>query len=206
MKKISRELLPCLKKLAILLILVTSMIFPLGIDAKLCQASPAHDDPVNGSLLEQRLETQKETLTLKLLGVTSYELTEIFHNIVRAIPGVIEARRYHLNLDPDYPRACAVEWQINFTGTTPFALESEIYNRLKEIANNDAFVHVVNGSEITLTAIELETLKAIKPLQATNQTLRFIQTRTFAQNQGYQWPHKQRQRQSWHDCPNRGFE
>ncbi len=206
MKKISREFLPCLKKLVILILMVTSLILPLRRNAGLCQASPTNDAPAVGSLLEQRLEVQNETLTLKLLGVTSYELTEIFHNVVRATLGVIEARRYHLNLDPDYPRACAVEWQITFNGTTPFALESEIYNRLKEIANSDSFVHVVNGSDITLTAIELETLKAIKPLQATNQTLRFIQTRTFAQNQGYQWPHKQRQRQSWHDCPNRGFE
>ena len=206
MKKISREFLPCLKKLAILLLIATSLLLPLGINSGLCLASPADQDPANGSLLEQRLIAQKETLTLKLLGVTSYELTEIFHNIIRETPGVIEARRYHLNLDPDYPRACAVEWQITFTGTTPFALESEIYNQLKELVKDESAIHVVNGSDITLTTTELEILKAIKPLQATSQTLRFIQTQTFAQYQGHQWPQQPRHHQPWHDYPNRGFE
>ena len=116
------------------------------------------------------------------------------------------ARRYHFHLDPQYPQSCSVEWQITFAETTPFALESEIYNRLKEISTNDLAVHLVNGSDITLTATELETLKAIKPWQATSHSLRFIQTLTFADGREAQWPCRYHNHKRWFDCPNQGFE
>ncbi len=206
MKKILRECLPCYRKLVILLLIVTLLSIPLGLNASLSHASPTNDNPVNSGILKHQLAAQEGMLNLKLLGVTSYELTEIFHNIVKATPGVIKARRYHLNLNPDNPQACAVEWEITFTGTTPFALESEIYKQLKEIAHNDSAVHIVNGSNITLTVTELESLKAIKPLQATSQTLRFVQTRTFARNQRWQWSNQHHHYQQWLNYPNRGFE
>ncbi|MEA3332326.1 MAG: hypothetical protein U9Q58_01850 [Pseudomonadota bacterium] len=152
------------------------------------------------------MELQEEIINLKLLGVTSYELTELFHKLVKTTPGVIEAQRYHLNLDPKFPQACCVKWQITFAGITPFALESEIYNRLKEITKNDSTAHLANGSEITLSTSELAALKTIKPWQATSKSLRFIQTQTFAQNHKSRWPHQRHHYQRWSDCPNRGFE
>ena len=206
MKKLSREYLPCLVKSAITCFVVLSLTLPLGMSTQSSHASPTVDKSVNGGLLKQNLETQKEVITLKLLGVTSYELTELFHQIVKTTPGVIEARRCHLNLDPKFPQACLVEWQITFTETTPFALESEIYNRLKEVINNDVTAHVVNGSEITLNASELTALKAIKPWQATSHSLRFIQTQNFAKSRKSTWPHQQPHYQRWSDSPNRGFE
>ena len=206
MKKLSREYLPCLGKSAMILFIIVSLLFPLGITAGPSHASSTIDEPVHGGLLKQSLETQKGVLNLKLLGVASYELTEIFHNIVKTTPGVIEARRYHLHLDPKSPQACSVEWQITFAKTTPFALESEIYNRLKEITDNDSAVHFVNGSDITLTATELEALKAIKPWQATSHSLRFIQTLTFANSLESQCPHQRHHHKRWLDCPNQGFE
>ena len=206
MKKLSRECLPCLGKSVIMFFVITTLLFPLGITAGPSHASPAFAEPVSGGILKQSLEAQRGVLNLKLLGVSSYELTEIFHNIVRTTPGVIEARRYHFNLDPKSPQACSVEWQITFTETTPFALESEIYNRLKEFADNDTTVHFVNGSDITLTATEIEALKAIKPWQATSHSLRFVQTRTFAKSPESQWPRQRHHHRRWYDYPNQGFE
>lgn len=205
MKKLSKECLPCLGKLVIMLFVITTLFLSSGITARSSHASPASDESTGG-VLKQSLQSQEGVLNLKLLGVASYELTEIFHNIVRTTPGVIEARRYHLNLDPKSPQTCTVEWQITFTETTPFALESEIYNRLKEVADNTLTVHSVNGSDITLTADELEILGAIKPWQATSHSLRFIQTRTFARTQEAQWPRHRRHYNRWFDCPNQGFE
>lgn len=206
MKELSRECLLCLRKSAIMFFVVTTLVFPLGISAGTSHASPTLDESISGGVLKQSLETQRGVLNLKLLGVSSYELTEIFHNIVRTTPGVTEARRYHFHLDPKTPQACSVEWQITFTETTPFALESEIYNRLKEFSENDTAVHFVNGSDITLTASEIEALKAIKPWQASSHSLRFVQTRTFAESRESQWPCQHHQHKRWYDCPNQGFE
>lgn len=206
MKNLSKECLPCLGKLVIMFFVITALLLSSGITVRSSHASPAIDESTCGGILKQSLQAQEGVLSLKLLGVTSYELTEIFHNIVRTTPGVVEARRYHLNLDPKSPQACTVEWQITFAETTPFALESEIYNRLKEIANNASAVHLVNGTDITLTADELEVLRAIKPWQATSHSLRFIQTRTFAKSREAQWPQHRRHYNRWIDCPNQGFE
>ena len=206
MKKLSREYLPCFGKSVIMLFVITTLLFPLGITAGPSHASPVLAEPVSGGILKQSLEAQRKVLNLELLGVSSYELTEIFHNIVKTTPGVIEARRYHFHLDPKSPQACSVEWQITFTETTPFALESAIYNRLKEFADNDTTVHFVNGSDITLTATEIEALKAIKPWQATSHSLRFVQTRTFAESREAQWPCRHHNHRRWYNCPNQGFE
>ena len=206
MKRLSREHLLCLGKAATIFFVIVSLFLPLGITAGSSHASLTIDESVHCGLLKQSLEAQEGTLNLKLLGVASYELTEIFHNLVRNTPGVVEARRYHLHLDPQYPQSCSVEWQITFAGTTPFALESEIYNQLKEVTANDLAVHLVNGSDITLTATELEALKAIKPWQATSQSLRFIQTLTFADGRKSQQPRQQRHHRRWFGCPNQGFE
>lgn len=206
MKRLSREYLPCLSKSTIMILAILSLLLPLGMTTESSHASSTVDEAVSGGLLKQRLEAQQGVLTLKLLGVTSYELTELFHNLVKNTPGVIEARRYHLNLDSKSPQACCVEWQITFAATTPFALESEIYNRLKNITDNDSATHLLNGSEITLSATELASLKAIKPWQATSHSLRFIQTQTFAQSQESPWPHQRHHHNRWSDCPNRGFE
>lgn len=206
MKKLSREHLPCIGKSAIMFFVILSLLLPLGITTESSHAFSAVDEPVSGGILKQSLVTQNGVLTLKLLGVTSYELTEIFHNLLKTTPGVIEARRYHLNLDPKSPQACCVEWQITFAETTPFALESEIYNKLKEITSNDSTANFVNGSDLTLTNTEMAALKAIKPWQATSHSLRFIQTQTFSENRGHQWPHQRHNYKYWSDCPNRGFE
>ena len=206
MKKLSKECLPYLGKLVIMFFVITTLLLPSGITARVSHASSVIDGSTCGGILKQSLQTQEGVLNLKLLGIDSYELTEIFHDIVRTTPGVIEARRYHLNLDPKSPQACTVEWQITFSETTPFALESEIYNRLKEIADNASAVHFVNGADITLTADELEVLRAIKPWQATSHSLRFIQTRTFAKSRKAQWSRDHRHYNRWFDCPNQGFE
>ena len=206
MKKLSKECLPCLGKLVIMFFVITTLLLPSVITARVSHASPAIDGSACGGILKQSLQAQEGVLSLKLQGVASYELTEIFHEIVRTTPGVVEARRYHLNLDPKFPQACTVEWRIIFAETTPFALESEIYNRLKEIADNASTVHFVNGSDITLTADELEVLKAIKPWQATSHSLRFIQTRTFAKSREAQWSRDRRHYNRWFDYPNQGFE
>ena len=206
MKRLSREYLLCLGKSAIMFFVIVSLLLPLGITAGSSHASSITDEPVHGGLLKQSLEAQKGVLNLKLLGVASYELTEIFHNLIRTTPGVVEARRYHFHLDPKYPQACSIEWQITFAETTPFALESEIYNRLKEITANESTVHLVNGADITLTATELEALKSIKPWQATSHSLRFIQTLTFADGREAQGPCRHHNHRRWFDCPNQGFE
>ena len=211
MEIFTKENLPYPQKLVMVFTIIITFIITLflatGFSADLSLASTRSSPTKTSGLLAESLETQAEILTVNLLGVTSYELTEIFNDIIETTPGVINARRCQLHLDPAHPEAGRVEWQLTFCDTTPFALESAIYNRLKEIADSDVTTYLTNGFTINLTDSERTTLKAIRPGQSTSRTLCFIEMNVFADSSSAKW-HYNRPRRSnnWLNYPNRGFE
>ncbi len=202
MKIFAKENLPYPQKLVMVFAIIITVFLASGFSVCSSQASTITTTPS-----EKSLEVQSEFLTVKLLGVTSYELTEIFNDIIETTPGVIKARRCQLYLDPEHPKAGRVEWQITFCDTTPFALESAIYNRLKEITDSDVTTYLTNAFTINLTNSERTTLKAIKPGQSTSRTLCFIEMNVFAKNSPVKWYYNHPiTTNNWQNYPNRGFE
>jgi len=207
MKFFVKENLPYQQKLVMVFAIIITVFLASGFSVSSSQASTRSDSTSTAGPLAKNLEAQTEILTVKLLGVTSYELTEIFNDIIETTPGVIEARRCQLHLDPEHPKAGRVEWQVTFCDTTPFALESAVYNRLKEITGSDATTYITNGFSINLTDSELATLKAIKPGQSTSRMLCFIEMNVFARNSPVKWDYNHSQKiNNWQNYPNRGFE
>ncbi|HDS15345.1 MAG TPA: hypothetical protein ENN66_01760 [Proteobacteria bacterium] len=207
MKTLSRDNLPYPYKSAILhSIIIASLLFlPMFISSG-AAAAVTRTAPEKG-FWGRAPELRDNFLSLELVGVGSYELAEIFHDIISHCPGVLEARRCRLNLDPNNPRASLVEWQITYTGTTAFALESSIYQRLKEISAEKPVVYPVNGSELTLTAGESESLQAIKPWQASSRRLRFVESLVFAADTDRVRCHGHRRvTRPWRDYSQPGFE
>ncbi|MBN2706571.1 MAG: hypothetical protein JXR89_09040 [Deltaproteobacteria bacterium] len=184
MKTSSRDNLPYRYKSAILhCIIITILLFLQMIISSGAAATVIRTVPEKG-FSGGESELRGNFLSVELVGVGSYELAEIFHDILSRCPGVLEARRCRLHLDPHNPRASLVEWRIKHTGASVFALESSIYQRLKEISAAKPVVYPVNGSELTLTAGESESLQAIKPWQASGRKLRFIESLVFAADAG----------------------
>ncbi len=207
MKIFAKENLPYPQKLVMVFAIIITVFLASGFSVCSSQASTRSDSTGTTSPLIKSLEAQTEILTVKLLGVTSYELTEIFNDIIETTQGVIKARRCQLHLDPEHPEAGRVEWQITSCDTTPFAIESAIYNRLKEITNSNATTFLTNGFTINLTDSERATLKAIKPGQSTSRTLCFIEMNVFAKNSSVKWYCKHPTTiNNWQNYPNRGFE
>lgn len=207
MNNFTKENLPYLQKLVMVFAIIITMFLSIGFYA---DSSSAATKPVTTSksgTLGTSLKTETETLTINLLGVTSYELTEIFNNILETTPGVIEARRCQLYLNPKDPQSGKVKWQVKYSKTTPFAVESAIYNRLKEISDNCISTYLTNGLTVNLTDNECETLKAIKPGQSTSRTLCFIEMNVFANNAPARWNNNNpRSLNNWINHHNRGFE
>ena len=200
MKNFFNQSLPYLQKLVMVSTLIITIFLPMAVSVNSTSASTLNPRVYSS-------DTREGTLTINLTGVTSYKLAEIFNNVIKTTPGVIETRRCQLYLDPKRPRSSQIEWQVTFTGTTPFVLESSIYNRLKEISGNSATPCMINGTAITLSDHELQTLKAIKPWQATTRRLRFIETEIFAGNLPQIRPsYGQTSVNRWSDYPNYGFE
>ena len=211
MKFFVKENLPYPQKLVMVFTIIITVFLATGFSASSSQSSTQTSTQPNtteaAGPLAESLEKQTDTVTVNLLGVASYELTEIFNDIIETTPGVIKARRCQLHLDPEHPKAGRVEWQVTFCNTTPFALESAIYNRLKEITDSDVTTYLTNGFTINLTDNELTTLKAIKPGQSTSRTLSFFEMNVFAKNSPEKWHYNHpRVINNWQAYPNRGFE
>ena len=207
MKILAKENLPYPQKLVMVFAVIITVFLASGFSACISQASTRPDLKKTSGSLAKSLEAHTENLTVTLLGITSYELTEIFNDIIETTQGVINARRCQLHLDPVHPKAGRVEWQVTFHDTTPFALESAIYNRLKEITDNGITTYLSNGFSIKLTDSDYVSLKAIKPSQSTSHTLCFIEMNVFAKNSPAEWHFKRhRTINNWLDYPNRGFE
>jgi len=150
---------------------------------------------------------REKVLDITLSGVTSYELMEIFNEVIENTPGVVTAERYNIFLDPKHPKACQVEWQVTFNETSPFAIESAIYNRLKKMAADHNATYSVNGYEITLTKKEHKALQTIRPYQSTSRSICFIDTEIFTNPKNkYQRPYRRFSVNRWSNYTNHGFE
>jgi hypothetical protein len=110
---------------------------------------------------------------VRLIGVTKYELVEIFNDLLGDIPGVVEARRYRLHLETGNPGACFVNWRVRMEGIDIVRLESALYKRLRTGEDSET---VWNRSQFTFqpTAEDLELLAAIRPRRATSREIEFL--------------------------------
>ena len=207
MKNFSKQNLRYPRKLVMVFAIIITVFLASGFSARLSSASARPIGTVTSGPLAASLEARSGIVTIDLLGVTSYKLTEVFNDIIETTPGVIKTRRCQLYLDPKHPRSGRVEWQVTFNNTTPFALEGAIYQRLKEITGNCVTTYLANGFTINLSERECAALAAIKPGQSNSHTLSFVEMNIFADNSPARWEYNhQRTVNNWSKHPNRGFE
>ena len=154
---------------------------------------PAAAAGKEGGILQREIQASENLVSVKLLGVTDYEITEIFDVLLMNAPGVMEAKRYRFRLDPRKPSVCRVEWQVKIMGTDVFQLESDLYNMLQNTASgrDDSCQQV-----LTLRPMieDPDRLKAIRPWRASSREIQFLS------DQRPHGDHKQRQ------IRDRGFE
>ena len=131
----------------------------------------------DGGILQQGIESRQDVISVKLLGVTKYELTEMFNDLLVKAPGVVEAKRYRLRLEPDNPGACIVEWQVRLEGADAFQLEIKLYKMVRNLANSRTDVHT-QALTFKPTAEDLAFLKDIRPWQASTKELQFVLKRS----------------------------
>ena len=134
--------------------------------------------PAAGGKLSDRLEATENIVTIRLVGVGSYEMTRAFQKLLERLDQVVEVKPYRFNFAPNRPRACNAEWRVKFIGNDVFALESALYHQLKELASTP------DGELASLTRdlnpMEIEALGLIEPQQAGSRFLTFVQTRRLA--------------------------
>lgn len=127
----------------------------------------------NKGILKKEINEQQNLISIKLVGVPQYEVAEIFHDLLTRIPGVVEAKRNLLRINPEKPQACVVVWQVRVENTDLFQLESSLYRMIRAVAEDGPDV-VTAEFTFAPTEEELELLKLIIPWRASSRELEFV--------------------------------
>ncbi len=122
-----------------------------------------------GAIYENGLEIAH----LTLFGVTDYEVTEVFNDIVTHTPGVADAVRIRLHLDPDRPKSCFVTWKIKTMDMGLFELESRIYRIMRDVSKKSPDAPAI-AFTFAPTERELEILGHIRPFQSSSGEIQFV--------------------------------
>ena len=129
-----------------------------------------------GGILQQEIRAREDLISVKLIGVTEYEVTEMFNDLLMSAPGVMEARRYRFRLDPQRPARCIVEWQVKIGDTDAFQLESSLYRMIRNAAR-----HGTEGETPLFTfdptVEDLGRFKDIRPWSASSREIQFVSDR-----------------------------
>ena len=158
----------------------------------------------DGGILQQEIKAREDLISVKLLGVTEYEVTEMFNDLLMSAPGVMEAKRYLFRLDPQRPAGCIVEWQVKIGDTDAFQLESNLYRMLRDAARHgtedEASVFTFDP-----TVEDLGRFKDIRPWRASSREIQFVLGRPWRQAQtGGARPYEDGK--NWRVWPGAGFE
>lgn len=124
-------------------------------------------------IVQQEADVLETRIDIKLMGVSQYEVTEIFNDLLISIPGVVEAKRFLLRIEPGRPQSCMVVWQVKIDDIDPFQLESNLYEKIRAVTEDGQDMDALDLT-FSPTAENLELLKNIKPLRATTRELEFV--------------------------------
>ena len=158
----------------------------------------------DGGILQQEIKTREGLISVKLLGVTEYKVTEMFNDLLMSAPGVMEAKRYRFRLDPQKPASCIVEWQVKIGNTDAFQLESSLYRMLRDAARH--------GTEDEAPVFTFDPtvgdpgrFNDIRPWRASSREIQFVSGRPWRPASIAEGRHYEGGR-SWGTWPDAGFE
>jgi len=158
----------------------------------------------NGGILQQEIRAREGLISVKLIGVTEYEVIEMFNDLLISAPGVMEARRYRFRLDPQKPADCIVEWQVKIEDTDAFQLESSLYRMLGDTAR-----HRAEGEAPAFTfdptVEDMRNFREIRPWRASSREIQFVSGRPWRPAfSGGRRPYENVK--NWRMWPDAGFE
>jgi len=142
-----------------------------------------------------------DIITVKLTNAPSYELTAIFQQLLLETPGVEEVKQFRSRIEPDDPSKCLVEWQVK-TGKGSFDLEKELYQQLKQFADNPEFSDALKVP-FTIIDKDREMMAMIRPYSATTREIRFV---LYPADSKSQFKYKTESHIDYSFWPGQGFE
>jgi hypothetical protein len=188
---------------------ITLFFFMLVIMA-LCFSLPSRAEKallfhsVNDYASMDYFDSERHMISIKLKGVTDYELMEIFNDIIVGTPGVLDAKRFRLHIEPKNPYSSYVLWQVELAEIDIAELESRIYRMAKYVSGG---TQPFSEPEFTFEPTsDLKSLLAhIKPVRSTSKTIEFILDKPLPASKSQVIGRYGRDRH-WHTWGDTGFE
>ena len=183
-----------------LTVVIVSLIFILSHPSWASKIKP-EGTGIAGGVLKKEIEQQRDLISISLIGVTDYQVTELFNDILEKTPGIVKAKRYRFILDPKRPLTCRVDWQVRFQKTSPFELESDIYKMIRKVARDNPKGKIAKLS-FQPSSEHRKVFQNIQPIYATSKEIQFH----FLQIQD-KHANKKPVKRGWRNLwPDRGFE
>lgn len=126
-----------------------------------------------GGALARNIKQNAQYISVRLDGVTEYELVEAFGKVVKSASGVEYAKNYGQRIMPDNPQASFVNWRVTIADTDAFVLQANIVKMLNDISDNGGEI-VLKGVPYRYDAAEVDMLKGIRPADATSLEVQFV--------------------------------
>ena len=125
------------------------------------------------------LNKLEDAIDLLLSGAERYETVHVFGKILGTVKGVENIDHLTQRIVIGNPQACFSNWriEINPSETNPFQLQANIMERIKSILDARESDHLLR-----LSHHEIESLKGVRPADATSRSLQFVVDRELMRN------------------------
>lgn len=141
-----------------------------------------------GGALARNIQQNAQYITVRLDGVTDYEVVEAFGKVVKTARGVEYAKNFSQRIVPDNPQASFVNWRATITDTDAFVLQANIVKMLNDISDNGGEI-VMKGVPYRYTPGEIDLLKGVRPADATSREIQFVLDRELVRDRDMSQTH-----------------
>ena len=133
-----------------------------------------------GGIIDRNVKALSEHINVRLLEATRYELVEVFGKVINTVRGVTDTKLYGVVLQPENPQASYAAWRVSISHTELFRFQANVMTMLDRIFAAGGHI-VVKGVPYRYTPAEVDLLKAIRPGEASSQSVVFVVDRDRAQ-------------------------
>jgi len=146
------------------------------------------------SALRRNIKKYEGQIKVRLEGVTSYELLEIFDKVLITTTGVTSAEEYGSNINSRSPQKSFATWIVKIDGTSHTRLRANVIKRIHDILEQGGRT-VIDGVPYRYTPDEVNLLRGITQGTSNRQVIQFVIDRKLAREREMSGRHNPYQNQ-----------
>jgi hypothetical protein len=128
---------------------------------------------VTGGVVDRQLQEARDTINTRLDGATEYETLAVFGRVINTVSGVVEARRFAMQIVENEPQKCYSTWRITLEGTDAFRFQENTMKMINDILDASGNLEL-SGVVYRYTPAEVNLLMGLRPGSATAHEVQFV--------------------------------